>query len=117
MPIAAARRVLRSGMLLGSSAHDFDAAAQGEKEGADYVLLGSIFPTATHPGEPGIGVEHLREAVLRTHIPVVAIGGIDLANVNRVARTGAAGAAAISAYSTGSDPAAVARAVRAAFAR
>lgn len=117
IPIAAARRILRADMLLGCSTHDFDAAARREKEGADYVLLGSIFPTSSHPGEAGIGTEHLREAVLRTKIPVVAIGGIDPTNVRHIVRAAAAGAAAISAYSDAPDPAAVARALRAAFAR
>ena len=117
MPPAAARRILAPGMLLGCSTHDFDAAVEREQEGADYVLLGSIFPTASHAGVAGIGTDHLREAVLRTRIPVVAIGGIDASNVSQVARAKAAGAAAISAYSGAPDPAAVARAFRAAFVR
>lgn len=117
LPTAAARRILPAGMLIGRSTHDLDASAEAADDGADYVFLGSIYASASHPDEAGLGVEHLREAVLRTKAPVVAIGGIRPANVGEIVRAGAAGAAAITAYSRVRDPAETARLMRAAFAR
>ena len=117
LPVAAARRVVPPSMLVGRSVHDLDEAAEQESEGASYLILGPVFETATHGGARGIGVEHLREAILRSRVPIVAIGGIDLANVAEIVRAGAAGAAAIRAYSQVPDPAETARNMRAAFAQ
>jgi len=117
LPTAAARRILPSNMLLGRSTHNLDQATRAEAAGADYIFLGPVYPTASHPESAGIGIDHLREAVLRTSIPIVAIGGIGRRNATEVARTEAKGAAAIRAYSSAEDPAAIARGIRAAFAR
>jgi thiamine-phosphate pyrophosphorylase len=116
LPLAAARRVLRPGMLLGRSVHNLDEAGQFEEEGADYLFLGPLFETRSHPGLPGIGLEAYREAVLRAKVPVIAIGGIDGDNVRLVAQAGGHGAAAISAFYDARDGAETARAFRAAFA-
>jgi len=116
LPTAAARRILRPGMLLGRSTHDLDEAAAAEAAGADYIFLGPVFETPSHPGEPGLGTAHLREAVLRTSIPVLAIGGVTTGNVDEIVRAGAAGAAAVSLYARAADPAEAARRMRAAFA-
>ena len=115
LPTAAARRVLKSGMLLGRSVHNLDEVGQAEEEGADYLFLGSLFSTPSHPGEPAIGLDHYREAVLRARTPVLAIGGVTKENVRLVAQAGGPGAAAISAFYLVEDPAETARAFRAAF--
>jgi len=117
LPPAAVRRILPAGMILGRSTHNLDEASVAELEGADYIFLGPIFETESHPGDPGLGLEHLREAVLRTRIPIIAIGGVSERNAELIGRTAAAGAAAIRAYSEAEDPAAVARSFRAAFTR
>jgi len=117
LPLAAARRILKPGMLLGRSAHDFDEAAVAADGGADYIFLGPIFPSRSHPDHPGLGLAHLREAVMRIRVPIVAIGGVTADNVAEVVRAGARGAAAISAYSAAPDPADTARRMRAAFAQ
>jgi len=115
LPPAAARRILAPGMLLGLSVHNLDEAGQAEEEGADYLFLGPIFPTASHPGRAPVGLEVYREAVLRSRIPVVAIGGVDGSNVGEVARAGGPGAAAIRAFHDAPDAAETARLFRAAF--
>lgn len=117
LPIPAARRVLQPGMLLGRSVHNLDEAGQAEEEGADYLFLGPVFPTRSHPGEPALGLEPFREAVLRAQVPILALGGVDPGNVHLVAEAGGRGAAAISAFYDVEDPAETARALRAAFAR
>jgi thiamine-phosphate pyrophosphorylase len=115
LPTAAARRVLRPGMLVGRSVHNLDEAGQAESEGADYLFLGPLFPTFSHPGEPELGLDHYREAVLRARVPVLGIGGVTPENVKLVAEAGGAGAAAISAFYGAPEAADVARAFRAAF--
>ena len=117
LPITATRRILPAEMLVGCSTHDLDEVDRAESEGASYVFLGPVFETESHPGAVGIGLEHLREAVLRTEIPIVAIGGITERNAELIGRTAAAGAAAIRAFSTTPDPAVTARAFRAALVR
>jgi thiamine-phosphate pyrophosphorylase len=115
LPLAAARRILRPGMLLGRSVHNLDECGQAEDGGADYLFLGPVFETASHPGEPPLGLDAFREAVLRAKVPVVAIGGVDASNVGRIAGAGGKGCAAISAFEGAADPAETARALRAAF--
>lgn len=115
LPIAAARRVIKPGMLVGQSVHNLDEVGQAEGAGADYVFLGPVFATASHPDAPGMGLDHFREAVLRTKIPVVAIGGIDIVNVKLIVKAGGRGAAAIRAFYQVPDAADTARAFRAAF--
>jgi len=117
LPVAAARRVVGAQRHIGVSTHNLDQAGQAEEEGADYVVLGPVFPTASHPGAVPLPLVALREASLRARVPVLGLGGIVPANVADVARAGATGAAAITAFSGAADPAETARAFRAAFAR
>ena len=70
-----ARCVLPAGWV-GRSVHSAAEAMSARAEGADYVIVGPIFPTASHPGAPGGGIELVREAGA-AGIPVIAIGGID----------------------------------------
>jgi len=110
---ADARRVLGDGPLVGvsvgSTAETWDAA-QG---GADLVLAGSVYATATHPGREGIGLEGLGE-MTRLGVPIVAIGGITPDQVAEVRAAGARGVAAIRAVWDADDPArAVARFIEA----
>ena len=117
LPIAAVRRHVPEKMLLGRSTHDLDEATREEAAGADYLFLGPIFATETHPDATPLGLDHLREAVLRCRIPIVAIGGIGGENAPGIVATGAAGVAAIRAFSNAPDPAETARTLRATFAR
>lgn len=117
LPIAAARRVLPRGKLLGCSVHNLDEAGEAAEGGADYLFLGPVFPTATHPGQAAIGLDPYREALLRSPVPVVAIGGITPDRAREVAAAGGSGVAAISCFYDAPDAAEVARQLRAAFVR
>ncbi len=64
------RRV--KGIMTGVSCHSVAEVRAAEKAGADYAFLGPIFPTRSHPGNPGLGPAAIR----RRSIPVVAIGGV-----------------------------------------
>ena len=94
LPAGVARGLLGSDALIGVSTHDrseVDEAAQG---GADYVFVGAIFETASHPGAEGRGLDAVSDAV-EVGLPVIAIGGVAIANVADVLAAGAAGVAVI----------------------
>jgi len=82
---------------VGISVHSLDEAIEAESIGADYVSFGHIFPTESHPGVPGRDIAALADVVRRLEIPVLAVGGINHANIASVLVTGCAGVAVISA--------------------
>lgn len=86
--------------LIGRSVHDVEEAVEAEAGGGlDYLIFGTIFPTASKPeGHPLAGPEALRAAVAACRLPVLGIGGITPKNVDQVAATGAAGVAAIGLF-------------------
>jgi len=95
LPVAAARRLLGAGALLGRSVHSEAAAAEAEADGADYVIFGSVFASGSHPGQPASGLEALRRVAAAVRIPVLAIGGVDAERAAMCREAGAAGFAAI----------------------
>ena len=113
LPVREARRLLPRPRILGVSAGSEEEARRAEKEGADYLGVGPVFPTMTKPdaGE-ALGLETLSAIARSVSIPVVAIGGITLDNVAQVFGAGAAGAAVVSAVLTAEDMAAAARALK-----
>jgi thiamine-phosphate pyrophosphorylase len=106
LPAPAARRLLRPGMTLGVSTHDETQARQALADGADYVAVGSMFPTGSKAGFQLVGPALLRRVRPHISVPLVAIGGITEANVGEVIRAGADAVAVISAVCAASDPAA-----------
>lgn len=109
LPAREARRLLRPGMLLGVSTHDEHQARRARDDGADYVAVGSMFPTGSKPGFQLVGPELLRRVRPEIAVPLVAIGGITVDNVAEVVRAGADAVAVISAVCAAPDPAAAAR--------
>ena len=106
LPAPAARRLLRPGMTLGVSTHDGPQARQAVADGADYVAVGSMFPTGSKTGFQLVGPALLRKVRPLISVPLVAIGGITEANVGEVIRAGADAVAVISAVCAAPDPAA-----------
>ncbi len=103
----------RSRLLVGRSTHSLEQAREARAEPVDYIAFGPIFATGSKDasGNPR-GVERLAEVVRAVQPqPVIAIGGIDLSNVARVAGTGVAGIAVISAIAEAADPGRTARAL------
>jgi len=106
LPPAAARRLLDSGCVVGLSAHSVEEGVEGERDGVDFLFLGPVFPTPSHPESPGVGVDVLRAAAGRLHTPVMAIGGVGLDRIAEVLEAGARGVAVIRAVWEAPDPAA-----------
>jgi thiazole tautomerase (transcriptional regulator TenI) len=101
---ADARRVLSRGWI-GRSVHSIEEADAAVREGADFLVVGSIYRTASHPGRSAVGLRLVREAAGLSR-PVIAIGGITPERAIEVKEAGAYGVAAISALWLASDPAA-----------
>lgn len=97
LPVAAARRLLGEGRLVGRSVHSLAEAVRAAEEGADYLVVGSIYATRSHPGASPAGLGLLREVAARVSLPVLAIGGITAERVAEVVQAGASGVAVISA--------------------
>jgi len=109
LPARDTRRLLRPGMILGVSTHDESQARLARDDGADYVAVGSMYPTGSKTGFNLVGPDLLRRVRPEIPVPLVAIGGITLDNVGEVIRAGADAVAVISAVSKAADPAAAAR--------
>ena len=104
LPVAAARRAMGAGFLIGASADDPDTARQLVVDGADYIGCGAVYATSTKPdaGEV-IGLEGLDRVARAVDVPVVGIGGITVARSAEVATTAAAGVAVVGAVMAAAD--------------
>jgi thiamine-phosphate diphosphorylase len=101
---ADARRVLPSGWI-GRSVHSVEEASAAVEDGADFLVVGSIYPTASHPEGKAAGPE-LVSGAARLGCPVIAIGGVTPERVPELKAAGAYGVAAIRALWRSTDPAA-----------
>ena len=109
LPLADARRLLSPAQLIGRSNATLEEALASQAQGADYIAVGSIFPTATKERTRPAGLETLRQVKKAAQVPVVAIGGINETNVDQVLDAGADAIAVISAVLASPDPQAAAR--------
>jgi hydroxymethylpyrimidine kinase/phosphomethylpyrimidine kinase/thiamine-phosphate diphosphorylase len=104
-----ARRLLGPYKLIGVSTRTVDQALKAEMAGADYIGVGSIFPTKTKDDTEQVGLETLRKVRLAVKIPLVAIGGISWTNAAYALEAGADALAVISAIKDDPQPALAAR--------
>ncbi|MCI7291678.1 MAG: thiamine phosphate synthase [Methanobrevibacter woesei] len=104
MPADVARSLIGNEMILGVSASTVKEARKAEKDGADYIGTGAVFPTATKDDAPSITKDDLKEVTGSINIPTVAIGGITLENASELAGTGIAGISVVSAIMNSEDP-------------
>jgi thiamine-phosphate diphosphorylase len=104
-----ARRVLGAGWI-GASVHSREEAESAAAEGADFLLLGTIFESASHPGQQAAGVQLIRDCA-GLALPIIAIGGMNPGRARQCRDAGAYGVAAISALWLAPDPAAAALAL------
>jgi len=93
-----ARIILGKDKFIGASCYQsLELALAAQAAGADYVAFGSFFPSPTKPAAPRASPDLLREAAARIHVPLVAIGGITLANAPPLLDAGADNLAVLSA--------------------
>ena len=104
MPCDITRRLIGEDKILGVSAATIEEAKKAQKDGADYIGTGAIFPTKTKDDAPKVTKKELKEIVESIDIPVVAIGGITLENANQLTDTGIAGLSVVSAIMSSDNP-------------
>ncbi len=112
MPINTARKILGKDKIIGISAGNVDEALEAEKNGANYIGIGTIFFTGTKKDiDTPIGIESLRKIYSSINIPAVAIGGVNESNFREVLSTGVDGISVISAILGKSDITAASKAL------
>jgi thiamine-phosphate pyrophosphorylase len=99
-----ARARLGPNALIGLSVHSAPEAAAVDRA-ADYVTLSPIFGSISKPGYgPALGIKDLADAVARSRVPIVALGGITADNLGACLAAGAAAVAAMGAVMAAADP-------------
>lgn len=92
------RRHREAGGQVSAAVHDAEELALAEALGVDDLLLGPVKPTATHPGQPGLGWDTFERLRARTSQPVYALGGVGPEDRDEARRHGAQGVAGIRAF-------------------
>lgn len=98
-----ARKILGPDKIIGVSAQTVEQAVEAEKNGADYLGVGSIFTTSTKLDADDVSLETLRRICDAVSIPVVAIGGINRDNILDLKGTNVDGVAVVSAIFAAKD--------------
>lgn len=102
-PVSEIRKRLPKNFIIGATAKTVKQARDAEKAGADYIGVGAVFPSPTKKNAIRITVEQLKEICSSVSIPAVAIGGIKLDNVAKLAGGGMDGIAVVSAVFAADD--------------
>lgn len=123
MPIKEVRKIIGDKKLIGFSAHNLQEAEHAQNEGADYISISPVFATSSKKGinvnqkqaqleqaqleqvqpEP-IGPEAIKKIKKTVHCPVIALGGINEDNIDKVLENGADGVAVVSSILLAPDP-------------
>lgn len=117
MPIEQARALLGPQKIIGISTRTVEQALSAQQRGADYIAVGAMFPTRTKSDAQLVGLEALRRIRRAVTRPLVAIGGIEAANIAEVVDAGADSVALVSAVMSDPDPRLAARELSLAFNR
>ncbi len=97
-------RTLAPALLIGRSVHDVANAGGAVADGADLLVVGTMFASRSHPGLSPAGPSLVRKVAAITTVPLIGIGGITAANATQVISAGASGVAAITAITMAPDP-------------
>ncbi len=110
LPVEAVRRIVPMTTIVGVSCHSFDDVERALGEGADYIAVGSVYPTSQKESAVVVGLDLVRQARQRIgHTPLVAIGGIDRSTIADIMTAGADAIAVVSAVAGQDDVAGAAR--------
>ena len=112
LPLKVARQ-LAPELLIGASTHSLEQALQAQKDGADYINIGPIFPTGTKEGAEGsLGTEAIAKISPSLEVPFTVMGGINEANIDQVLAQGARRVAMVTAITRATDIAAKVRSLK-----
>ncbi len=114
LPVAAVRRIMGPQALIGRSVHSEEGAVRAAADGADFLIVGTMYATGSHPTATPAGPGLVRRIVRllearAASVPLIGIGGITADNLGEVIRAGAGGVAVITSILASPDPKAEAR--------
>ncbi|MDD2740131.1 MAG: Nudix family hydrolase [Methylomonas lenta] len=81
-----------------ASCHNLPELKHAENIGVDFVVLAPILPTSTHPDATSLGWENMTALIEHVNLPVFALGGLSLQDVDQILHAGGQGIAGISAF-------------------
>lgn len=97
LPVSEIRKMVSDDFIIGATAKTIEQAQKAEKDGANYLGVGAIFPSPTKKDAIRITSKQLKEICASVSIPAVAIGGINLFNMTEISGCGMKGIAVVSA--------------------
>jgi len=113
LPTGAVRAIMGEASVIGRSVHSVSGACEAAESGADFLLVGTMFASNSHPGEEPSGPGLLsRIASAGVTIPMLGIGGINERNAGEVISAGAHGVAVITSILAHDDPSAPAERIK-----
>lgn len=104
LPLTIVRKIVPSSMIVGVSVSTVEEAKEAQQNGADYIGIGSVFPTNTKQDAKLLPEGMLEEIVKKVKIPTVAIGGIKIDNLSKIVGTGVDGIAVVSGIMRAENP-------------
>ena len=103
LPVRAARKIAPD-IIIGASSHNSEEALQAEKDGADYVNIGPVFPTKTKKdASQFIGTDAILTIGSKLKIPFTTMGGINEENIHHVLKAGAQRVAMVTGITRAKD--------------
>ena len=112
LPVKDARAILPPDAWIGRSVHSVEGAVAAEQDGADFLVVGTMFATDSHPGARAAGPQLMREVAVRCRLPLLGIGGITPDNLGDVIGAGATGVAVIRSILGSNDPRSAAKVLK-----
>ncbi|CAH0221639.1 Thiamine-phosphate synthase [Peribacillus frigoritolerans] len=104
LPLPVVKKMIPEDMIVGVSVSTLEEALEAERNGADYIGVGSVFPTKTKQDATLMALEDLGEICRGVSIPAVAIGGITADNISALSDSGLSGTAVVSAIMNADNP-------------
>jgi thiamine-phosphate pyrophosphorylase len=104
LPLPVVKKMVPEDMIVGVSVSTLEEALEAERNGADYIGVGSVFPTRTKQDATPMTHEDLGEICRSVSIPAVAIGGITAENISALSDSGLSGTAVVSAIMNADNP-------------
>jgi thiamine-phosphate pyrophosphorylase len=108
IPTRTARGLIGKYAVLGRSVHSLEEAEKARREGAEFVIAGTIYESKSKPDAKPVGASLISEITKDSTLPVLAIGGVTAEKVEEIVQAGAAGVAVISAIAEAEEPKAAA---------
>ncbi|SIQ85684.1 thiamine-phosphate diphosphorylase [Peribacillus simplex] len=104
LPLSVVKQMVPEDMIVGVSVSTLEEALEAERNGADYIGVGSVFPTKTKQDATLMAIGDLEEICSSVSIPAVAIGGITADNISALSDSGLSGTAVVSAIMNAESP-------------